>query len=186
MFIIVGLGNPGDRYATTRHNIGFMVIDYLAERLDIKINKLRHKALIGEGYIGMDKVILVKPQTYMNLSGQSVLDIVEFYKTPLENLIVVYDDVDLNTGSVRIRPRGSSGTHNGMKSIIYLLNDDGFKRVRVGIGKAPEFMDLSAYVLGKLSKDEIPLIGEAIKKAASALEEIVKNDIDLAMSKYNG
>lgn len=186
MFIVVGLGNPGAKYAETRHNIGFMVVDYLSRMLNVSVNKIKHKALIGECRIGMEKVILAKPQTYMNLSGESVLDIVEFYKLPSENLIVVYDDADLDTGVVRIRPKGSSGTHNGMKSIIYLLNTDDFPRVRIGIGKQPDFMDLADYVTSKFSKDEIPLMEDAVKRAAAALEEIVRNGINSAMNKYNG
>lgn len=186
MFIVVGLGNPGAKYAETRHNIGFMVVDYLSRMLNVSVNKIKHKALIGECRIGTEKVILAKPQTYMNLSGESVLDIVEFYKLPSENLIVVYDDADLDTGVVRIRPKGSSGTHNGMKSIIYLLNTDDFPRVRIGIGKQPDFMDLADYVTSKFSKDEIPLMEDAVKRAAAALEEIVGNGINSAMNKYNG
>ncbi len=186
MFIVVGLGNPGAKYAETRHNAGFMVVDYLSRKLNVKVNKIKHKALMGECRIGMKKVILVKPQTYMNLSGESVIDIVEFYKLPSENLIVVYDDVDLDTGVIRIRPKGSSGTHNGMKSIIYLLNNDDFPRVRIGIGKPPDFMDLADYVTGKFSKDEIPLMEDAVKRAAASVEEIIINDINSAMNKYNG
>ena len=186
MFIVVGLGNPGGRYAETRHNIGFIVIDYLSQMLNVKVNKIKHKALIGECRIGTEKVILVKPQTYMNLSGQSVLDIMDFYKLPIENLIVIYDDIDLDTGVVRIRPKGSSGTHNGMKSIIYLLNTDDFPRVRIGIGKPPEFMDLSDYVTSKFYGDDIPLVEDAVKRAGAAIEEIISNGINSAMNKYNG
>ena len=121
MFVVAGLGNPGIKYADTRHNIGFITLDYLAQQLNININKIKHKALVGEGYIGVEKVLLVKPQTYMNLSGESILDVVEYYKIPIENLIVIYDDVDLPKGVLRIRQKGSAGSHNGMKSIIYLL-----------------------------------------------------------------
>ena len=148
MFVIAGLGNPGAKYADTRHNIGFIAVDYLSRQLNINVNKIRHKALVGEGYIGAEKVVLVKPQTYMNLSGESIMDVVGFYKLSSENLIVIYDDIDLSPGVLRIRPKGSSGSHNGMKSIIYLLNRDDFPRIRIGIGKQPEYMDLADYVTG--------------------------------------
>lgn len=186
MFIVVGLGNFGAKYANSRHNIGFMVIDYLSGVYDVKVNKIKHKALVGECHIGVEKVIFAKPQTYMNLSGESVLDIVEYYKMPIEKLIVVYDDIDLDTGVIRIRSKGSSGTHNGMKSIIYLLNRDDFPRVRIGIGKPPEYMDLADYVTSNFSKEEIPIMEKAVSKAAASVEEIIKNGINTAMNKYNG
>jgi peptidyl-tRNA hydrolase, PTH1 family len=185
MYVIVGLGNPGDRYAQTKHNIGFITIDYLAEQHNIKMNKNKHKAIIGEGAIGGEKILLVKPQTFMNLSGQSVMDIVKFYKVPSLNLVVIYDDIDLPVGKVRIRPNGSSGTHNGMRNIIYLLNNQEFPRVRIGVGKQPDYMDLADYVMTKFNGEEIPLMEEAIKKSAAAVEEIVKSGINIAMNKYN-
>ena len=185
MYIIVGLGNPGDRFTQTKHNIGFITVDYLAEQLGIKVNKVKHKALIGEGTIGGEKVMLVKPQTFMNLSGQSVMDIVGFYKVPLENLIVIYDDIDLPVGKVRIRPSGSSGTHNGMRNIIYLLGKQNFPRVRIGVGKQPDYMDLADYVMTKFTGEEVPLMEEAVKRSALAAEEIVKSGINIAMNKYN-
>jgi PTH1 family peptidyl-tRNA hydrolase len=185
MYVVVGLGNPGDKYAQTKHNIGFMTIDYLAEQHNIKINKIKHKALIGEGSIGGKKVMLVKPQTFMNLSGQSVMDIINFYKVPIEKLIVIYDDIDLPVGKVRIRPSGSSGTHNGMRNIIYLLNAQDFPRVRIGIGKQPDYMDLGDYVLTRFGDEEKPLMAEALKHSASAVEEIVCFGINAAMNKYN-
>lgn len=185
MFIVVGLGNPGAKYANNRHNIGFMVVDYLSRVHKFNMNKIKHKALIGECHIGVEKVIFVKPQTYMNLSGASVLDIVEFYKIPMDRLIVIYDDIDLDTGVIRIRYKGSSGTHNGMKSIIYLLEREDFPRVRIGIGKPPEYMDLADYVTGNFLKEEIPLMEDAVIKAGASVEEIIKNGIDIAMNKYN-
>lgn len=185
MFVIVGLGNPGDKFAQTKHNIGFITVDYLAEQHNIKINKNRHKALIGEGTIGGERVMLVKPQTFMNLSGQSVMDIVNFYKVPMENLIVIYDDIDLPVGKVRIRPSGSSGTHNGMRNIIYLLSKQNFPRVRIGVGKQPEYMDLADYVMTRFSSEERPLMEEAVKSSALAVEEIIKSGINAAMNKYN-
>lgn len=185
MFLVVGLGNPGDKYKYTKHNVGFMVMDYFASSHNISLNKIKHKAVIGEGMIGEEKVVIAKPQTYMNLSGESVLDLVNWYKCELSRLIVVYDDVDLDVGRIRIRPSGSSGTHNGMKSVIYNLNEDKFPRVRIGIGKQPDYMDLGDYVLSRFSDEEIPLMEEAVKKAALAIEEIIKNGINSAMNKYN-
>ena len=185
MYVIVGLGNPGARYAETKHNIGFITVDYLAEKLGIKINKIKHKAIIGEGSIGGEKVLLVKPQTFMNLSGQSVMDIVNFYKVAASNLIVIYDDIDLPVGKVRIRPNGSSGTHNGMRNIIYLVNNQEFPRVRIGVGKQPDYMDLADYVMTRFNNEERPLIEEAIKRSAAAVEEIVKSGINIAMNQYN-
>jgi PTH1 family peptidyl-tRNA hydrolase len=185
MYIIVGLGNPGDRYTQTKHNIGFITVDYLAEQHNIKINKVKHKALIGEGAMGGEKVMLVKPQTFMNVSGQSVMDLVGFYKVPLQNLIVIYDDIDLPVGKVRIRPSGSSGTHNGMRNIIYLLGKQDFPRVRIGVGKQPAYMDLADYVMTRFTGAELPLMEEAVKRSALAVEEIVKSGINMAMNKYN-
>jgi PTH1 family peptidyl-tRNA hydrolase len=185
MYVIVGLGNPGDRYAATKHNIGFITIDYLAEQHSIKMNKIKHKAIIGEGTIGGEKILFVKPQTFMNLSGQSVMDIIKFYKVPMSNLIVIYDDIDLPVGKVRIRPNGSSGTHNGMRNIIYLLNNQEFPRVRIGVGKQPDYMDLADYVMTKFNGEEKPLMEEAIKKSAAAVTEIVKSGINSAMNQYN-
>ena len=185
MYLITGLGNPGDKYRYTKHNVGFMVLDHFASEHNISISKLKHKALIGEGQIGQERVILAKPQTYMNLSGESVQELMHWYKEDISRLIVVYDDVDLDVGRIRIRPEGSSGTHNGMKSIIYLLNTDKFPRIRVGIGKQPPYMDLGNYVLSRFNDEEIPLMEEAVKKSALAIEEIVRKDITSAMNKYN-
>lgn len=185
MYVVVGLGNPGSQYAQTKHNIGFVTVDYFAEQHNIKFNKVKHKAVIGEGIISGEKLMLVKPQTYMNDSGECVMELVNFYKLPLENLIVIYDDIDLPVGKVRIRPSGSSGTHNGMRSIIYLLNRQEFPRIRIGVGKQPEYMDLADYVMTRFSKDEIPLIEEAVKKAALTVEEITRSGISAAMNKYN-
>lgn len=185
MYIVVGLGNPGRKYDGTRHNVGFDAIDILAQRNDMKVNKLKFRAFYTEGFLGRNKVILAKPQTYMNLSGESIRDMVEYYKINPENLIIIYDDIDLDVGALRIRTKGSSGSHNGMKSIIYQLNSQEFPRIRIGIGK-PEYGDLADYVLGKFPKNQIPTIGETIEKAALAVETIVKKGIDLAMNQYNG
>ncbi len=185
MYIVVGLGNPGKKYVGNRHNIGFIVVDYLSGKHGFKVNKIKHKALMGECRIGVEKVIFAKPQTYMNLSGESVSEIVEFYKIPMNKLIVVYDDADLDTGVIRIRTKGSSGTHNGMKSIIYLLDRDDFPRVRIGIGNPPPYMDLADYVTSNFLKKEIPIMEDAVIKAAASIEEIIKNGIDIAMNKFN-
>jgi len=185
MHIIVGLGNPGKKYDATRHNVGFEAIDLLAKRNNIEVKRLKHKALCGEGNIDGKKVMLVKPQTFMNLSGQSLLDIVQFYKIDPKNLIVIYDDIDVAVGSLRIREKGSSGSHNGMKSIIYQLQTDQFPRVRIGVGK-PQFGDLADYVLGRFPKEEIPTMIETIERAALASEMIVTDGISLAMNRYNG
>ena len=185
MYIIAGLGNPGKKYENTKHNIGFITLDFLAERNDIKINKIKHKALVGEGFISGRKVLLVKPQTYMNLSGNSVREVMEYYREDIERLIVVYDDVDIPMGRLRIRKKGSAGTHNGMKSIIYDLQDDGFPRVRIGIGKDRK-MSLAGYVLGGFAKDERELMKTAVERAALAIECMLEKGIDIAMSEYNG
>ena len=184
MYVIVGLGNPGKQYENTRHNIGFISIDYLADQLGIKVNKAKHKALIGECRIGREKVVLVKPQTFMNLSGESVREIVEYYKIPMENLIVIYDDIDIDKGTVRIRSKGSAGTHNGMRSIIKLVGSDKFPRVRIGIGKDSR-IPLVDYVIGGFRKEEVKIMEEAVSQAVAGAEAIITEGIDKAMSKYN-
>lgn len=185
MYIIVGLGNTGIQFKNTKHNIGFITIDYFAEKHKILINKKKHKAKIGEGIIEGEKVILAKPQTYMNASGESVMELVNWYKTDLSKLIIIYDDIDLPTGKLRIKPSGGSGTHNGMKSIIYLLNSKDFPRLRIGIGKQPEKMDLGDYVISRFKKEDVALMEEAVKNASNALEEIITKGINPSMNKYN-
>ncbi len=184
--VIAGLGNPGNKYENTRHNVGFSTIDLLSSKHGIKVNKLKHKALTGEGTIAGERVLLVKPQTFMNLSGECIRDIAEWYKLPMDNIIIVYDDVDLPVGTVRIRPKGSSGTHNGMKSVIYQLQSDEFPRIRIGIGKAPEGWDLADYVLSRFSADETGAIRESIERAADAAAAIVASGVSAAMNQYNG
>lgn len=186
LFIIIGLGNPGSRYDNTRHNVGFDAVDWLAGKYGIKVSKLKHRALIGDGTICGKRVLLVKPQTYMNLSGESVRDIVEWYKVPLGNIIIIYDDVDLPTGRLRVRPGGSSGTHNGMRSVIYQLQADNFPRIRIGIGKAPEGWELADYVLSKFNTEDRKAINECITEAADAAAVIVESGVTAAMNKYNG
>lgn len=184
MYIIVGLGNPGKKYENTKHNIGFITLDSLAEKHGIKINKIKHKALVGEGNVSGQKVLLVKPQTYMNLSGNSVREVMDYYKADPEHLIVIYDDVDIQMGRLRIRKQGSAGTHNGMKSIIYDLQEDGFPRVRIGIGKDRE-MPLAGYVLGGFGKEEKTVMENAVNRAVLAVECILDKGIDIAMGEYN-
>ena len=184
MYIIVGLGNPGKKYEHTRHNMGFLALDLLADKYGIKVDRLKFKALTGEGRIDGKKVLLVKPQTYMNLSGESVRDVMNFYKEPIENLIVIYDDIDIPEGTLRIRSKGSAGTHNGMRNIVYLLGDDEFPRIRVGIGGERK-SDLVNYVTGKVTEKEADALWEALNKAAEAAADIVINDVTHAMQEYN-
>lgn len=186
MYVIVGLGNPGKEYDMTRHNIGFEVIDYLADKYNIKINKLKFKSLYGEINISGEKVYLVKPQTYMNLSGEAIREFSSFYKIPSENIIVINDDISLETGKIRLRRKGSAGGHNGIKSIIYQLQTDVFPRIKMGVGSPMhEDYDLADYVLGRFSKDEIPVLEDAIIRAAKAAEEIVCRGMESAMNKYS-
>ena len=187
MYIIVGLGNPGKEYAHTRHNVGFETIDILADRMGIEIEEKKHKGLCGKGILAGQKVILLKPQTYMNLSGDSVGEMAQFYKIPPENIIVINDDISLDVGRIRVRPKGSAGGHNGLKSIIYRLNSDTFPRVKMGVG-APkhEDYDLADFVLSRFTKEEIPVMEDAIVKAEKAVAEIIKNGVQSAMNKYNG
>jgi len=185
MFIVIGLGNPSSKYENTKHNVGFDTIDLLSSLLKIKVTKLKFKALSGEGKVDDDRVLLVKPQTFMNLSGESVREIVEWYKVPMSNVILVYDDADLPLGKIRIRSKGSSGTHNGMKSVIYDLQSDDFPRVRIGIGRPPEGWDLADYVLSKWSKEQRTEVNESIVDAADAVLEIIKSGVEESMQKYN-
>lgn len=184
MYIIAGLGNPGKKYENTRHNMGFIAVDLIAEEYGIKVDKIKFKALVGEGRIAGQKVLLVKPQTFMNLSGQSVMEVMNFYKEDIEKLIVIYDDIDIPTGSIRLRKKGSAGTHNGMRNIVYLLQDDGFPRIRVGIGTDKK-VDLINYVTGGVSKSEKELLEDALTRAAKAAACIVEKGIDKAMNEYN-
>ena len=183
MYLIVGLGNPGREYENTRHNVGFVAIDYLAEQIGTKLSKIKFKGVYGEGFIGNEKCILLKPQTFMNLSGQSVREAAEFYKIEPQNIIVLYDDVTLEVGKVRIRPSGSAGGHNGMKNIIYLLNTDEFPRIRFGVG-APEH-DLVDHVLGKFSDEDGKSVTKAIKNTEDILNVIFKMGVSEAMSRFN-
>jgi len=186
MFVIAGLGNPGLQYEKTRHNVGFDVIDAIADKYNITMNGRKKRARIGKGVMKGQKVILVKPQTYMNLSGESISEIVDYYKIePEEGLLVIYDDVSLNPGQIRIRSKGSAGGHNGMKNIIANLGTDVFARIKVGIGGKPDGYDLKDYVLSRVSGNERKMIEEAYKDAVSAAEKIVAGEVQAAMNEYN-
>ena len=185
MKLIVGLGNPEKDYSNTRHNMGFNVLNLLAKEYDIDISRSKFEAEYGSGMIEGKNVMLIKPQTFMNSSGRSVIEFVNFYKVPLEDLIVVYDDIDIDISCVRVRKNGSPGSHNGMKSIVNILADDRFPRVRVGIGKPVYDDDLINYVIGAIPEEEIPGLEEGVRKAKDAIVEILKNGIDSAMNKFN-
>ena len=186
MFIIAGLGNPTREYEGTRHNVGFDVIDRLAARNNIDVDVKKHRALIGKGMIAGQKVILAKPQTYMNLSGESIRSILDYYKVdPETELIVIYDDISLDVGKLRIRAKGSAGGHNGIKNIIAHVGGSVFPRIKVGVGEKPPKYDLADYVLGHFSKAEQELMEEGYKDAVKAVEMIVSGDISGAMNEYN-
>lgn len=185
MYLIVGLGNPEEEYSKTRHNMGFNVINELAKKNNIEIDKKKFKALYNTGIIQNQKVILAKPQTFMNLSGESIKEIVDFYSIPLENIIVIYDDIDIEKSEIRIRKKGSSGAHNGMKSVVEKLNTIDFIRIRVGIGKPEYKTDMINYVIGNVPKDELDTLNLGVEKAVQAIEEILKNGVDIAMNKFN-
>ena len=186
MFIIAGLGNPDEKYQGTRHNVGFDVVDRLAEKYQIAVDTKKHRALIGKGVIEGQKVLLVKPQTYMNLSGESIRSIVEYYKIdPEEELLVIYDDISLEVGQLRIRRKGSAGGHNGIKNIIAQLGTQNFLRVKVGVGEKPAGWDLADYVLGHFSKEEQVLMEEAFLRAADAASALLTEDVERVMNQYN-
>ena len=185
MYLIAGLGNPGEKYKYTRHNVGFMAIDYLSAVYQISVKKIKFRSLLGEGNIGGERVILAKPSTFMNNSGEAVGEIARFYKIPPQNIIVIYDDVALDTGRLRIRPSGSDGGHNGMKSIIYHLKSDSFPRVRIGVGKASG-AELAGHVLGTFSKEDGVRVTECIKETDKITEEIISRGVSAAMNKFNG
>lgn len=185
MYYIVGLGNPGLQYENTRHNVGFLTIDYLAKKYDIKVKKLKFKSLYGQGEISGQKVMLIKPQTYMNNSGEAIRDLKNFYKFEDDKLIVILDDIDIDFGKIRIKKKGSAGTHNGMKSIIYQIQTDNFPRIKISVGQKPSYMDLASFVLSGFTKDEADIVREEIINAADACEMIINDGIDKAMNKYN-
>ncbi len=186
MKIIAGLGNPGSEYENTRHNAGFKVIDVLSDRYDIPIKGFENHCLTGKGMIEGEKVFLIKPQTYMNLSGVAVRAMLDYYDKTPGDLIVIYDDIDLSTGRLRVRSKGSAGGHNGIKNIINQLNVSEFDRVRVGVGAKPVGGDLINWVLGHFPAEEIPVMEEAYSKAADAVADIVAGGVEHAMNRYNG
>ena len=185
MYLIVGLGNPGTKYAHTRHNVGFDVLEKLSRKLGVSISRERDEALIGECFVGGQKVILALPQTYMNLSGEAVSRLAHWYKIEPENLLVVYDDIDLPQGHIRIRKNGSAGTHNGMRSIVGLLGYENFPRLRVGVGQKREGYELADWVLGHYIGEEQEVADKAFELAADAIVDYIENGIESAMCKYN-
>lgn len=187
MFLIVGLGNPGKQYEHTRHNIGFDVMDAIAEKYNISISEKKHKALCGKGVIEGRKVVLAKPQTFMNLSGESVAELLAYYKLdPEEELLVIFDDISLAPGNLRIRKKGSAGGHNGIKNIIARTGTQNFQRIKVGVGEKPKGWDLADYVLGHFEPRDRDRVEEAIEDAVLAAEMIVRGDADRAMNDFNG
>ncbi len=186
MYIIVGLGNPGKQYENTRHNIGFDVIEKLAEEENVAVLEKKHKAIIGKGYVAGQKCILAKPQTFMNLSGESVRELIDYYKVDeTTQLIVISDDISLDVGQLRIRKKGSAGGHNGLKNIIAQLGHDSFIRIKMGVGEKPKGYDLADYVLGHFSVEERKLMDKAAQKAVEAIRMIITQDADMAMNAYN-
>ena len=185
-FLIVGLGNPGREYKDNRHNFGFMLIDRLSVRLNVRLSRVQAKALVGSVNYEGDKLILAKPQTYMNLSGQSIQGLARFYKLPLENMIVAYDDLDLPFGTLRIRPGGGPGGQKGVASAIERLGTKDFRRLRLGIGRPPGRMDPAAYVLQNFAEGDLTLLSEILDHAADAVLTFVSEGLDAAMNKFNG
>ena len=183
MYLIVGLGNPEEDYSNTRHNMGFDTINKISLEYDIEVNKKKFKGLCGTGVIEGEKVILLKPQTFMNLSGESIKEVVDFYKIENEKIIVIYDDMDINLGVIKIRKKGNAGSHNGMKSVIHYLGTE-FPRIRIGIGK-PEDGDFIRYVIGPIPEDEKEMLDKSTTTAKDAVIEIIKSGIDDAMNKFN-
>lgn len=184
MYLIVGLGNPGKEYAHTRHNVGFDVLDLISSKYNININRIKFKGEYGEGNIASEKVILLKPTTFMNLSGESVSEVVNFYKIPKENVIVIYDDISMDVGRIRIRDAGSAGGHNGIKNIIAHLGGDVFTRIKVGVGAPTK--ELVAHVLGNFNREDRVKIEKVFDAAAAAAECIIKEGSKIAMNKFNG
>lgn len=186
MFVIIGLGNPGKKYENTRHNAGFISIDALADKYGISITEKKHKALCGSGVIEGNKVLLVKPQTFMNLSGESVRSVMDFYKIdPEEDMLVIYDDISLAPGNIRIRKKGSAGGHNGIKSIIAHAGTQNFMRIKVGVGEKPSGWDLADYVLGHFSEDDNVKLKEIMPDVIQAATLMVQGDVDKAMNDFN-
>lgn len=186
MYLIAGLGNPGKEYAGTRHNVGFEAANYLADELGISVNKLKHQAIIGEGRMGGERILIAEPQTYMNRSGESIRDIAEYYKIEPAHIIVLYDDMALSAGSIRIRKSGSDGGHNGIKSIIYQLRSDQFPRVRFGVGAPREKGEgVIRHVLGKFSKNDFQAVGDAVHLVEPIVRTMIEDSVEAAMNQFN-
>lgn len=186
MYIIVGLGNPTDKYAHTRHNVGFDTIDYIADKYGIAMDFMKHKAICGKGIIEGEKVILAKPMTYMNLSGESVRELVDYYKVDAENeVIIIYDDISLDVEKLRVKRKGSAGGHNGIKNIIQHLGSETFVRIKVGVGKKPPKWDLVDYVLARFSDEDRVGVDKAIEEASDAVVDIITHDVGYAMNNHN-
>ena len=185
MYLIIGLGNPEEEYSKTRHNMGFNAINKIAEQYGLKINKNKFQGLYESAIIEGQKVILIKPQTYMNLSGECIKQFVDFYKIQKEEILVIYDDMDIEPGKIKIRKKGGPGGHNGMKSIIKMLGTEELSRIRVGIGRPEHNGDEINYVIGAIPEEEIPKLNEGVENAKEAVIEVLKNGIDSAMNKLN-
>lgn len=185
-FIIVGLGNPGIQYEETRHNAGFLAVDRLCERFGFDVKKNKFKSYVGEVDLGGKRCLVMKPQTYMNNSGEAVVEAMNFYKIPIENVLVIYDDISLEPSKLRIRRKGSHGGHNGIKSICELTGSDNFPRIKIGVGKKPHSdYNLADWVLSRFSDDEMKLLGQALENACTACENIACGEIDKAMNSFN-
>ncbi len=185
-FIVAGLGNPDRKYENTRHNSGFIMLDYIADKLGVKVNRVKFKSTVAEARINGHRVLLMKPSTYMNNSGQAIVEAMNFYKIPAEKVVVLLDDINLDVGKMRIRSKGSDGGQNGMKSIIYLSGSDRFPRIKIGIGKKPNpEYDLAAWVLSKFTKDELKLLEKIAENSYEAVGLILDGNIDEAMNRFN-
>ena len=185
MYLIVGLGNPEPEYSKTRHNMGFDVINKLSEEFGIEVKKQKFNSLYGTGNIKKEKVILVKPQTYMNLSGEAIIEFANFYKINSDHILVIYDDIDIETGVIKIRKKGGAGNHNGMKSVVHELGTTEFPRIRIGTGNTEKIMNLISYVISKVSEDEYQKLQTGVEKATEAVKEILEFGIHNAMNKLN-
>jgi len=184
MYLVVGLGNPGDEYKNTRHNVGFDVIDLIAKEYNVSINRIKFKGKFVEVNVASERVILLKPSTYMNLSGESVREAASFYKIPNENIIIIYDDISLDAGKLRIRSKGSAGGHNGIKSIIASMSSDVFQRIKIGVGKPDNA--LVSHVLGRFSKEDRILVEKTFEASIKATQTIIEKGCTQAMDQYNG
>jgi len=185
LFLIIGLGNPGQKYETTRHNAGFWVIDIIAQHLNIKVDKKQAQALIQSAFWDGKKVLLVKPQTYMNLSGQAVMQLINFYQDQVEDLLIIHDDLDLPVGQLRFKRGGGTGGHNGLKSIVQYLNSQDFDRLKIGIGRPSEYPDVKDHVLTPFTKEEKVSIDEAVSQSIEAVKVWIEDGVDKAMNQFN-